>query len=129
MKENVDLTLNRDFRKRSNTLSNRLGLSLIPIDNSYMFPWNDVYTVIREGDLDVKSQEVELVYTGDKGLRMHKKFWDEENGERWLECDRCGAYTKEYHWDMHDSTRCKSCDEWLESNGERVPWRGRVGRF
>lgn len=129
MKENVDLTLDRDFRRKSNTIRDMMDLNLIVLDNSIKFSWNDVYTLISDGDLTGNTEKVELVYTGDRETRMNKKFWDKENGERWLECDRCGAYTKEYPWDMHDSTLCKSCDEWLESDGEKVPWRGRVGRL
>lgn len=122
MKPNVDLTENRDFREVGGVGSSFSADSIIEhvINNHHKYLWDDAYTIITSLDSD----KDELVYTGNSSVRKMKKFYDEENGDRWNECDRCGSPIKKYAWDK-DGSLCKECDELLEMGEEVIPWRRR----
>lgn len=98
MKENVDLTLNRDFGKRQRIIKN------IRIERTH----------------DPKD---EVVFTGNKKEREYKKFWDKDTGGRMNSCDRCGDSIKHYAWDIIESSLCRKCDDLLDTGGDSIPWR------
>jgi hypothetical protein len=117
MKPNVDLTMDRDFRRRYNIrdlaamLSNRLGTHIL-------LPWN--YESYDGSDRD-------LVLTGNREVRQRKIRGQlyEEGGS----CERCGYDMTKKPW--HGSWGlCDRCDAVLsaeyDSDGELLVFRQKI---
>lgn len=129
MKSNIDLTENRDFMQKS-SIPGSIDSFLLSIlkDSKSAYPWNSYFDILEEGSLTLESKPKELVFTGDKEERKSKKYHSDWGANELIECDRCGAYTKKYPWDMNDSTLCKSCEDYIVDKGGKIAWRGRVLR-
>lgn len=121
MKENVDLTLNNDFsRNRGRRIDD---ISAFILDKRNLHPWNSVYTIIHPDDLNFNRAMSELVYTGNAEDRESKKFSAEVSEGNLVECDRCGAYLKDYPWSILEFNLCDECIDSLEYRYSKVPWR------
>ncbi len=110
MKENIDLTLNRDFHKfeiHSSKIfqiyspSKRRNIKNL-IKGFSKCPWNKK-AIVNESELNN-----EIFFTGDREVRKEKLFYSQwQDGNH---CDRCG---KELHWKI-ENTLCERCDKRLE---------------
>ena len=119
MDERIDLTLNRDFRKKINkSILSRL------IIGKARYPWS-TKTTLHSLDFSEK----ELFFTGDRETRKNKLRHQEmeQNYGGMYECDRCGRLINNLPWSKF-KTLCKSCDEYITSPIERFPWSIRLRR-
>ena len=123
MKENIDLTLNNDFsRDRSRTIDD---ISTFILNKRSLYPWNGVYSIIHPDDLTFSRGELELVYTGNAEDRESKKFSAAVSEGSLVECDRCGAYLKNYPWTILEFNLCDDCIDSLEYRYSKEPWKRR----
>lgn len=117
MKENVDLTENRDFRKSSfSRLSlNKLSKYIKRIHN-LDFPWSDVTQITSTID-----KEEELFFVGNNETRRYKRM---SNVIGYEMCERCGAKLRKIPW-RYEYGLCKECDDYMINevgNSSRCPW-------
>lgn len=115
MKENVDLTLNRDFgTSNSRSVSfrtKRLNKKNMKINKN--FPWNEIL-IYDENVYESK----ELFFTGSANEREKKKFYANYDDI----CDMCGKPTNFIPWSKSGGL-CGICNKILENQVFEVPWR------
>lgn len=116
MKENVDLTENRDFRKSNFPRFNlRKASKLIRRIHNMDFPWSDMEKITSTLDKDE-----EIFLTGNKDSRRYKLMYN-VNGEKM--CERCGIELRRLPWILEYGL-CKKCDEYVSNVGihSKCPW-------
>lgn len=111
MKSNVDLTLNRDFRKKNTNFK-----SIAQFIKNKKLLWDDFRFVNNSSNND----ETQLIFTGDKFERKYKKYVEMRNNQ----CDRCGEILDKFPW-YNTQGLCHICDSELESQTKKIPWKSR----
>ncbi|MCD3277468.1 hypothetical protein [Clostridium botulinum] len=106
MKASVDLTENRDFRDRNGEIS-------IPqLFKMGTLPWE--FKGIKR-ILSTLNNKIELIYTGDKEERKHKK----EYAQYADSCECCGKKLSTVPWNSKYKI-CKKCFKRLENNNQGI---------
>lgn len=107
MRSNIDLTLNRDFRKRNRNLSKVRHLFLLKGN----YPWTTSKSASSESIND-------LVFTGTKEDRIYKKKGKEYmNG---ISCECCGGDFLKKPWEDDKSRLCYPCQDRLKKNINKI---------
>ena len=114
MKDNVDLTMDNDF---GNPIEKKIYTLNELILGTPKFIWNDILNQLHS---TYEFEERELFFTGNKEERRQKNFYSEQNKT----CDRCGVELDYIPWKAC-GTLCDKCDEELENDYGRIPWRSR----
>lgn len=114
MKNNVDLTMDNDFRKPTERKIDNLDELIL---GESKFSWNNVLSLIHS---TYEFEERELLFTGDKEDRRQKSFYKDWNDT----CDRCGIELDYVPW-KSCGTLCSRCEDELENDYGRLPWRQR----
>lgn len=114
MKNNVDLTMDNDFRKPIDHKIDSLNDLIL---GSSKFVWNSILNQIHS---TYEFEERELLFTGNKEDRRQKNFYSDWNKT----CDRCGIDLDDVPW-KECGTLCNRCDEELEEIYNKIPWRQR----
>lgn len=120
MKENVDLTENRDFRKSSFPKSSlRRANKLIRRINNLDFPWSDVGKITST----INRKDEELFLVGNKNDRRYKIMYRVNEDKI---CERCGISLRRKPWILEYGL-CQACDEIVSNVGvdSKCPWNKR----
>lgn len=127
MKRNIDLTENFDFAipRRASTQSTSLSLrnlnmTICSRSNSIISKMIkkdiiDIYYCIEE---DIERNEKGGIIQGNSYRRKFmKSYYEPEN-----HCERCGC-SKSYPWQDFSTLLCPKCNEYLDNEIHRIPWR------
>lgn len=122
MKDNIDLTMDNDFTKPveqdkyiEGTIKSldelMLGKPKFQLKDTLDYLYGAYEFEIRD-----------LFFTGNKKEREQKYFYSEWGNT----CERCGVKLDYIPWKEKEcGTLCCKCDEELENNYGRIPWRQR----
>lgn len=112
MKDNVDLTLNRDFRNKDINIQ---SLKKTLLNKLQKFPWS-----FTDNMLNTTTNYDELFFTGNREEREKKKEYD--NYKNQTSCERCGKDLSKKRWDNYNGL-CEKCISSLEKYlTPKDPW-------
>lgn len=123
MKDNVDLTENQIFSRKSPFEDMALGVLTLRIITGSKFPWDigDFRQIRSDDEFDIEHQRVSLIALGDKKKRAEIAEYRKMDSLDY--CDCCGARMNLKPWHMEMGV-CHKCNEYYEGKGkDKCLWR------
>lgn len=126
MKNNVDLTENQLFSRRSPFENMALSMLTLSMLTGSKFPWDigEFKQIWSDDEFDIEHQRVSLIALGDKKKRAEIAEYRKMDSVNY--CDCCGARMNLKPWDREIGI-CRKCDSYYTSkDNDKCPWRNKT---
>ncbi len=126
MKNNVDLTENQLFSRRSPFEDMALGVLTLSMLTGSKFPWDigEFQQIRSDDEFDIEHQRNSLIALGDKKKRAEIAEYRKMDSADY--CDRCGVRMNLKPWDREIGI-CRKCDSHYRKDIDKCLWRKKTG--